>query len=1245
MPKNRFKPWQRITAACTAFFFLLQTTLAVAAPALNGIQITDYLDSRLEFQRSNSGPYQYTAITEAVDQAASDLYSIEDFHSELNATYSEALGAPIFVPIAVGSITTIIPVFKKWPAVGTEFVQSRYVRSQVRALLGKHLINSDDPSYASESAQLDTLYQNALVFARDYNKNYGEPLNYDIDASPVPNMIWPERRVIHGQEVLVPIVYLTAYTISTQKVDDFEIRFNGETTFGNISVEGVDIHLGRDAFLRAVDSLTLVEGAVAGEGDINIVAGGTFSLLSSVVDAAGDVNIGAYTLDGQTLIHRYDFGRNKGYRYGTITSIDAQGGNVNVRTYADLSLQGVDVASAGSINFVSDGNIYLGAVEGQEQQSLSDGWRGLESSVDYLQTSLTAEESISLLANGAIHIDAAELVAEEGHIEILAGLGITIEDELTQYSRNMSGKFGKRSVTESVYQTVAIRSLLDAGKKIRLETEFGDITLKAVNISSNGGTTVSARNGMVNLLMTTETDHYAYSKVRKGTFTTKTENRGHEIETGVPNTIVGGFAVEAHNGLNVEYEGKKGLECTSFLTEIGEPAGINEDPCLKANVLSMAAMPGLEWMAEIYLQAEADPDAYNWDEIVLQHKTWSESNRSLSPAFAAVIAIAVAVAAGPAAGSAVAGGVGAASAGAVGAAISAGTTTLLTQTTLALVNGALNDDIGGAMEALASEETVKSLAVSMVTAGAIAQLDVAIFGLDSEGISSAADAAAQLPNATVGSIQAAVDQAMANAIAQSTSSLLAQSGQAVIHATVRAGVNTVIDGGNFSDSFINSLAAHAVNSLGQELAEEIGDASKPDPLIPGSEPDINQITRYIAHAASGCLTGSLTAGYSQDDVEAGCAAGAGGAVVGEAIGDLYVYAKQDEVDALESLLESEVEFIQELQEAGMDTPKELLAELELDAAYYSARVSELQSIGVDVARLGSALGAFLAGADAHNIYIAADSGANAAEHNALPALIWGGTLLLSAIGTYLTAEALYENGKKLLSDDTTDAEKNEILRQMAIDLGIEVVLIGTGVTAVVALGKMINKARGNGFGDETLTKLEEFWKSKYDADNEAGYQSYTSIDEIKFRSPLDTKLGDSLEDHMITPKIKGKQVSGGHNEVEFSRLVDDGKIEVVGEPEQLGNGIKVITYRVLGKADAKVLPTKTVYDPSVISDTQIMDLGKAAISKNYDEAFKTFESSGMNKFTSSSGGINFQYYLGISKETGETIVSSVHPIK
>ncbi|RZM69806.1 hypothetical protein C3B51_23315, partial [Pseudoalteromonas rubra] len=199
--------------------------------------------------------------------------------------------------------------------------------------------------------------------------------------------------------------------------------------------------------------------------------------------------------------------------------------------------------------------------------------------------------------------------------------------ELNQSQSSKSGKWGKTTEEEQEFQTIAIRSALEAGKGVRIASEFGDITLQAAKITSGTGTSIDARNGRVNLLLAKEQDHYFYNKVKKGTWKIKTETKQDTVDTAVYNEIIGGVKVNATHGITLELGQYEGEELQDTLNKF-------------------SGDESLSWMSDLHNDPEyAGNIDLAYKKLVEIHK--HEKKSTLSPAAMAIIAIAVSVAMGP----------------------------------------------------------------------------------------------------------------------------------------------------------------------------------------------------------------------------------------------------------------------------------------------------------------------------------------------------------------------------------------------------------------------------------------------------------------------------------------------------------------------------------------------------------------------------------------------------------------------
>jgi filamentous hemagglutinin len=908
----------------------------------SAIGIETYLRSHSEFEQIDTEHQQYQK-SDYVDHEFLEGYStISAFKESIKG--ATAGGEAQSTPVIVNGVTTVVtnyPILEH-KMVGDEYINTRLVQIQIESKLGRNLITSaSQPRYTSEKDQYNALLENTKSISESmHTMRYGKPYYASLGSASL-DMIWPELREINGESVIVPIVHLTAATINEYKIKGNTTEFHDNALFKSVDIDGVEISLGRGAFLKAISDITLKNSSVNSTGAMQLISGGTLSLLSSQVNGDGDVKIAGQSIHAETILHRYDFGNETGTRYGKITKINSEG-NVILRSYGDLNFYGVVVNAGDTISIAADGNIEIAGKEVQSSYAGREGrWNVERSSVDYLTSTLLADDAISIIANGSIEIEGSQIISDNGQIQLLAGLGITIIDNLAQEQSNANSKFGNTKKQTSAYKTVAIRSVLDAGKGIRIHTEYGDITLRATDISSDTGASVTAANGEISLLISKQTDHYSYTSQTQRLFTNSTRDRGHKFETAAVPTFVGGVKIDAAKGINIQYEG-------------------NPDLTFDEQIAVLSGMEGLTYLSEM-----RDRNDVDWEQVNLVYDEWSKSTTTLSPAAIAVITIAIAVATSGA-------GAGFAGAtGALGAASSAAFTSLVTTAAISLGNG---NSIGATLAALSSDENLKSLAITMVTASAMAQIDASFFEVPAKGDLSSLYSD---PN---------------------NLSLSGQAVQSVTHATAKASIQSIFNGGDFSEILVQSLAQDANAKLGEFMANEI----KAQWDVPGAA-GYQTAMRYIAHAGAGCILGGVSAEIDGSTARSnGCSAGGAGAVTGELIGDIHKSATEVGQDAekLEAFLAE-----QGLMDPTQLTTEQRAAFLKLDVQATAQQLTEFHQQGVDLARMGAALGAYISGADAASIDIAAMTGQNAAENNAL-FLIPVAIFLLKAIDLALTASEL-----------------------------------------------------------------------------------------------------------------------------------------------------------------------------------------------------------------------------------------------
>lgn len=228
----------------------------------------------------------------------------------------------------------------------------------------------------------------------------------------------------------------------------------------------------------------------------------------------------------------------------------------------------------------------------------------------------------------------------------------------------------------------------------------------------------------------------------------------------------------------------------------------------------------------------------------------------------------------------------------------------------------------------------------------------------------------------------------------------------------------------------------------------------------------------------------------------------------------------------------------------------------------------------------------------------------------------------SVFGTYVSAE-----GKRVL--DSFDIATYPGERDPLAEIGIDATKLGL----TYLLGKYIPAG---------LAKAEEKIIEKGSA---------STLKDGKIQYPSGMSFNKSIPDHIS--KVDGfsqkSGISGGHNADEFYQAVKSYDIKIVSKSNGSANGISNVDYQipardpagnVLLDANGAVLYkrevlTKTIYDPRVISDSEILRLGQEAASRGYADAI----SNSQRGFDAKAGGILFRVYIDL--KTG--LVTNFHP--
>ncbi|MBE4179960.1 hypothetical protein HJ092_07825 [Vibrio parahaemolyticus] len=987
--------WQKCTSYLLSFVMVGQIVfpgVANAMEVINDATITTNVNASPQFSRVYNRERQFEKayyIASSQVETAQDLVS---FHKTLLNDNKSGLPDPLMIPISVGDITVIFPHYPVDKRIGDKFVQARLIRMQMqreidRLILPKMSIyqsGSKNIDPRTEKEQINYLYQNAKSFAAKYSVKYGEKVTRQQVNAFKHDFIWPELRNINGEQVLVPVLHLTDATIDSAKIAGHTVEVGGDyANFRNITVNSGTLLTRRSAFLNATGSLSVGEHAkIIADEDLNLNVGGTLFNTGKLEASKGNVDIIAKQYGQKTMVHRYATKYEQGTRLGQIAKVNADG-TISITTSGDIKIHGSNM-SANVIKLSAGGSIQIASQDTTySRNEWVGGYNEKDSFVEHYGSTLEAKDSIFLMASGQVEIIASELIADEGVLSILASQGVHILNSFDQYQSSKSGKVGRTSLQESQFQSIAIRSALEAGKSVVIASEFGDINLKAVKLSSQEGANISAHSGKVNLLLAKEQDHFFQQKVNKNFWRVKTTTIDRQNENAVYNSIVGGVNIQATKGLTLEL-------------------AMKDNQTLDEVLDSFRKAPDLRWMAELY----DDPEYRDNAELVYQKLVQinkKNTSRALGPGPMAIIAIAVSIVMGPGGGLAITG----ALTGPAAAAVTAMQVSIATSVISSVAAGNSLDD---ALESLTEREYLRSLAIAAVTAGTLDYLQAEGFTF--------------------------FDQGATNSNSWDSAVLAQQASDVVIQSAVTSGIQTIINGGgskDFFESWKTSAMHMATSKLGAKVANKIGSLT--------SEGRFNEAMRYVSHAALGCTLGVATNEINEaDDRKGACTSGAVGAVVAEGTAAIYTEAmltvQQKELrDALEELGLS--------YSPDLDSSEQLAAIQEkFEELSFNPSQKTLDAIrvitdsGVDVAKLTAGLTAMLAGLD---VNIASSTGENAVENN----YAWFFARLLARVVAVATLPIHLNEATDALIvtaihyDSLDDAQKREFLENQLLEFATE----------------------------------------------------------------------------------------------------------------------------------------------------------------------------------------------------------------
>lgn len=739
--------------------------------------------------------------------------------------------------------------------------ETRLISDAVMAQTGQRFLAG---GLNNDYEQYRYLMDNALASKNELNLSVGVSLTSEQVAALTHDIVWMEERVVDGQKVLVPVLYLA-------QAESRNVR-------GGSLIQGRDLELmaGNDLVnvgtLQATKDLSVdVKGSLYQGGLVEANERITLMATDSIRNAlAGEIRgnqVSLTSLKGDIVNDRTAVAVRDGA--GMRTLVD-DGGNISARDTLTIK-SGNDLVNSSSISSGGDAtlsatrdiNLLATRNESELHESFDGGHRSvITTTLENLASSVKSGGNLKLDAGRDLNVVASTAEAK-GNLTADAKRDIYLSSAGDEHNVETHSKDGKKRVHEEDNHTVQKAAEFIAGGDVK--TNSGrDTTLVASKISAGNEAYVYAGNDL-NLLAAQNKDYTLYDMKEKGGFgnlklqrdeVTQITHVGSEIKTGGNLSLVSkgdqayqvakldsGKDIILDSGGSITFEGVKDLHDESH-TKTNNNAGWvsskgrgNTDETLrqtqmiaKGSIVIKAvdglkidikdvsqesvsqtidamvkADPQLAWLKDAESRGDVD-----WRRVKEIHESFKYENSGLGPAAQIAIAIMMSFVMGP-------GGLALVGGGAGGAFATAMATTAVTST----INNKGN--LGAAFKETFSADSLKNAAIAGFTAGVLNYADANWFA---GGTSKTANI---LTSSNI------------------TDVAIRTTGRAII----TSGISTAIGGGSFGDSFGAALVGQAGSVAMATGFNWVGDTIKfPD----------GSLEKTVAHALMGGLLSKATGG-------------------------------------------------------------------------------------------------------------------------------------------------------------------------------------------------------------------------------------------------------------------------------------------------------------------------------------------------------------------------------------------------
>ncbi len=380
---------------------------------------------------------------------------------------------------------------------GDASYENKLVRESVFTQSGKRYLASN---ITSDAQQFTYLMDNALALQKDLQLTPGISLSKEQIANLTKDIVWMEEKVVNGQTVLAPVVYLTNIDNKNASL----ILANGNIKLNTTNlVNAGTIQSGNNLIVNAQGDILNAGGNLLASNDLNLNATNITNLSSTMQGNSVNITSDKFTSDVATkdIIRNLDNGVEKNTLVSQASNIISNT-NVNIQTKEDINLIGTNLKAKEDVNLTSqNGNVNIASKEvtNSFNNTTKTGYRK-ESKTEQLSSNIEAN---NLNVNGNnITVQASNVTAQNDiNLNAKNDVNVTASNNSSYYDfkHELKGGFLGTSVAQQdmKYKESVVSSNLTA-KNILINSNK-DVTLEAAKLKAKENIIVDAK-GDVNVV-------------------------------------------------------------------------------------------------------------------------------------------------------------------------------------------------------------------------------------------------------------------------------------------------------------------------------------------------------------------------------------------------------------------------------------------------------------------------------------------------------------------------------------------------------------------------------------------------------------------------------------------------------------------------------------------------------------------------------------------------------------------------